>query len=377
MFDWPLMVGNATREDVRDVVNFLQAGDEVPRLTNGAQVRSFEAEFAAYIGTRYACMVNSGASANMVTMAALKHLYGYGRVMVPVLAWVSDITAIMHAGLEPEFCDIEPDTLGMKAPADCTGFLAAMAVHCLGFRCDLPAVRVIEDCCEALGAEHGGAKLGSFGLASNFSFYYSHHITTVEGGMICTNDAEFYETCRMLRGHGLLRECSDADYRQNIEQSFPDLDPQFIFVMPGFNVRPTEIQAVMGRSQLKRLEENVAARGANLRLFLSALDPALYRTQYRVEGSSSFALPLVLNHPDSGLMNCVISLLQASGIEYRRGTVGGGNQLRHPYLRSLYGDRYKDFPQAEHAHHFGLFVGNYPSLETWKIEALTEKLNKL
>ena len=380
---WPLMQNNITHADKLALMEFL-ASEHIPRLTNGVQVRAFEAEFAAYIGTKHACLVNSGASANLVTMAALRHLYGAGEVAVPTITWVSDITSVIQAGMTPRFCDVDPETLGMEC-RDAVGPLtrAAFVTHVLGFVSNFPdAPLLIEDCCEALGARmHEGTgaccKAGNFGLASNFSFYYAHHMTTVEGGMICTNDRAFHETCRMLRGHGLLRECDDAEYRQRYEQSFPDLDPQFIFMMPGYNVRPTELQAVLGRAQLPRLDANVAARGANLRTFLSALDPAKYRTRYRLEGSSNYALPLILQEKDTFLMGRVLGCLQAEGVEYRKGTAGGGNQLRQPYLRKLYGNLHESFPQAEHISDFGLYVGNYPDLKAETIEALCQKLNAL
>lgn len=386
---WPLMHENILRQDLVAIVDFLgvhnypDAEQPIPKLTNGEQVRAFEEEFAAYIGTRYACMVSSGASANLISMAALAHIYGPGDVLVPTITWVSDVTAVMQAGLTPRFVDVNPATLGMdwaEVVSKCGKNVPIFATHVLGFNTlpvVLPHPYLIEDCCEAIGATIGKRKLGTFGLASNFSFYYAHHLTTIEGGMICTSDRTFYETCRMLRGHGLLRECSDLDYRLKMEQSFPDLDPQFIFVLPGYNARPTELQAVLGRSQLKRLDANVAARSANLCMFLAALDPNKYRTRYRLEGSSSYAFPLILCEKDAFLLGRVLGCLQAEGVEYRRGTSGGGNQLRQPYLRKLYGDLHTQFPQAEHVHDFGLYIGNYPGLAVNQIEALCERLNTL
>lgn len=380
--NWPLMRNNITPADLAELRYFLgQVDGAVPRLTNGDQVRAFEEEFSAYIGTKYACMVNSGASANVITMAALAHLYGSGEIAVPTIAWVSDVTAVLQAGLSPRFVDVDPETLGMNWDnAVGPQTMAIFPTHTLGFdgsppiKPDLP---MIEDCCEALGGTHDWSMLGSNGLASNFSFYYAHHMTTVEGGMICTSDRAFYETCRMLRGHGLLRECSDADYRAKMEQTFPELDPQFIFVMAGYNMRPTEIQAVMGRSQLKRLDENVSARSSNLRLFLSLLDPSKYRTRYRLEGSSNYALPLILHDKSPLLFGTVLGCLQDAGVEYRVGTAGGGNQLRQPYLQKIYGNLYKQFPEAEHISDYGLYLGNYPDLKASDIEALCERLNAL
>lgn len=388
--NWPLMANNITGADLAEVRYFLgQATGEIPRLTNGARVREFEEKFAQYIGTKYACMVNSGASANLVTMAALRHLEAATKVLVPCITWVSDVTSIMQAGMEPVFADVNPRTLGIDWDKCPSAVDAAFVTHCLGFNA-LPEdwneeVVLIEDCCEALGAEGDGGsqshplgkRLGSYGLASNFSFYYAHHMTTVEGGMICTDDPLFYDTCRMMRGHGLVRESQDEDYKREMAQTFVDLDPQFIFAMPAYNVRPTEIQAVFGLSQMERLNFNVRRRTENLDIFLQLLDASKYRTDYRLEGSSNYALPLVLHEKHPVMMGRVIGELMLNGVEFRRGTAGGGNQLRQPYLQKLYGGRHADYPEAEHIHNFGLYIGNFPDLEPARIDALCRKLNAL
>lgn len=388
MLDWPLMRENITTEDTEALVRFLTATvnyDDVvtmsvPRLTNGDQVRAFEEEFAAWQGSKYAVMVNSGASANLITMQALKIMCGPGRVLVPCITWVSDIAAVLHAGLEPVFVDVDPRTLGMDMwQAAKHNALATFVTHCLGF----PALKewhggtLIEDCCESLGAQAGGHKLGNFGLMSNFSFYYAHHMSTIEGGMVCTDDARVYQTLRMLRSHGLAREMTDTAYKNAAAETFPDLDPEFIFVHPAYNVRPTEINAVIGRSQLSRLDYQNAKRTANLVAFLNGLDASKYRVDYAMEGSSNYALPLVLQAADAELFSKVLALMGELGVEYRKGTAGGGNQLRQPYARERWGEHYNNFPQAEHIHNYGLYIGNYPGLEVWKIEALCERLNKL
>lgn len=368
---------NVTRADVNAMVAFL-AQDPLPRLTQGDQVRAFEEEFAQWLGVKHAVFVNSGASANLITMAALRIMRGPLRVAVPVITWVSDIAAVLHAGHAPVFTDVDPRTLGMRNSAYAADVI--FPTHCLGFFSGNEAEGglLIEDCCESLGATHDAKKLGTFGLASNFSFYYAHHMSTIEGGMVCTNDDDFYQTLRMLRSHGLVREMSDPAKKDAIAASYPDLDPEFIFAMPAYNVRSTELNAVIGRSQLKRVDESITTRTENLMLFLSQLDAAKYRVDYRVEGSSNYALPLVLREADAGLMERVVALLRASGVEHRRGTAGGGNQLRQPYAKARFGEHlHKRFPEAEHIHQFGLYLGNYPSLEDWKIEELCKGLNAL
>ncbi len=391
---WPLMNENVSRDDLREVVDLVypcpmdpEYSGKVPQLTNGPQVAAFEREFADWLGVKYAVMVNSGASANLITMHALRELYGPGEVIAPCITWSSDIMSVIHAGLTPVFVDIDPRTLGMdlKQALDkvCAGTLAVFMTHCLGFNAltqPFPGgVRLVEDCCESIGATVcDNLKLGSEGYASNFSFYYGHHMTTIEGGMICTSDEGFYETCRVLRSHGMTREIAGAETRKAYEN--PLTWPDFTFEHCGFNMRSTEINAVIGRSQLKRLDANVAKRTENLLLFLSLLDPQKYRTDYAVEGSSNFALPLVLQEPDAHLMRRVLLTLDQCGVEYRRGTAGGGNQLRQPYLRRIFGGdsryHYAAFQQAEHVHNYGLYVGNYPTLDQQMIAEVCDKLNR-
>lgn len=371
-FNWPLMRENITISDRRAIAAFVLNTD---RFTNGPEVEDFENRFSEYIGCRYAVMVNSGASANLLTMKALA-IAGQKRVLVPCITWVSDIAAVVHAGLEPVFADVDPRTIGIcwsKADRSCD---VEFPTHCLGFdalsdyRPNYGAI-LVEDCCESIGAARRGIRIGAESPISNFSFYYGHHMSTIEGGMICTNDQGFYDEFRMLRSHGLTREMKNPP-----EQS-PFVYHDFTFQYLAYNVRATELQAVLGKEQLKRLPANVIARTNNLTTFLGLLDGAKYRTDYAIEGSSNFALPLVLQDAESNLMRRVLVALDTFGIEYRRGTAGGGNQLRQPYARRRWGDFYRDFPEAEHIHKFGLYIGNYPGIELDNIERLCEALNAL
>jgi CDP-6-deoxy-D-xylo-4-hexulose-3-dehydrase len=171
-------------------------------------------------------------------------------------------------------------------------------------------------------------------------------------------------------------ECNGR--KKDYADDHPDLNPEFIFAHAGYNVRSTEINAVIGRSQLKRLDENNLARTANLNLFLQHLDPDLYQTDFATEGSSNYAFTLILKAPDPKLCDRVIAMLQKHGIEFRRGTAGGGNQLRQPYLRRRLGDdAWRACPKADHVHFYGFYIGNYPSLERERILRLCEWLNGL
>jgi CDP-6-deoxy-D-xylo-4-hexulose-3-dehydrase len=388
VLDWPLMDNNITREDLNVIIAFLQR-DPAPILTQSSQVQGFEEDWSKWLGVKYSVFLNSGSSANLVTMSALRALRGPGKIIVPTLTWVSDIASVLQAGFEPVFVDIDPRTLGMNT-RQVVDLLdddvkAVFLTHILGYNAlddfllDTLAKRgipLIEDVCESHGATHRGRKLGSLGFASNFSFYYAHHMSTIEGGMVCTNDEEFYETVRMFRAHGMVREMKSAERKKAAAARHPDLNPDFIFAYPAYNMRSTEINAVLGRAQLLRLDENNRRRRRNLEIFLKHLDSRLYRTDFAMEGQCNYAFTLVLNQPDEGLRDRVQNALRASKVEFRRGASGGGNQLRQPYLRQrLPLLRPEDYPQVDHVHFFGFYLGNYPSLEAGRIQQLCALLN--
>jgi CDP-4-dehydro-6-deoxyglucose reductase, E1 len=381
------MKNNISRADLAGVIDFLRQDD--PILTQSTQVEEFEKEWSAWLGVKHSVFVNSGSSANLLTITALREHYGLGEIIVPTLTWVSDIASVIQCGFKPVFVDIDQRTLGMDNAQVVRKITpqtkAVFLTHVLGYNAlsqslldELAARRIplIEDVCESYGATFDRQKLGTFGLVSDFSFYYAHHLTTVEGGMISTNDSDLYETLRMLRSHGMVRESRSDELRQSYAERHPDLHPDFIFAFPAYNVRSTEINAVIGRSQIKRLNENNKLRSENLTLFLENLDPTKYQTDFATAGSCNYAFTLVLKRPDTVLSSKVMKTLREHGVEYRRGASGGGNQLRQPYLKRLLGDAdLKQFPNVEHVHFYGFYIGNYPGLEREKIRALCSLLN--
>src|SRR5581483_153919 len=385
----PLMANNITRHDLNQVITFLQ--QDVPILTQSEQVRAFEREWSDRLGVKHSVFVNSGASANLVTLTALYHTHGPGEVIVPTLTWVSDIASVIQTGFKPVFVDINPRTLGMDTDQVIRKLTpqtkAVFLTHILGYngldqrlRDELKArnIPLIEDVCESHGATFEGKKLGTHGLVSNFSFYYAHHMSTIEGGVVCTNDPHLYETVRMLRSHGMVREAISPALRERYKEQHPDLNPDFIFAFPAYNVRSTEINAVIGRSQLKRLDANNRLRTRNLSLFLEHLDPRRYQTNFATEGSCNYAFTLVLKDPDIPLRDRVMDAMKTHGVEFRRGTSGGGNQLRQPYLRKLFPEiRPEDYPRVDHVHFHGFYLGNYPELDPKKIQTLCRILNQL
>lgn len=388
VLDWPLMQNNITRADLDAVIEFL--GQE-PVLTQSQQVRAFEKEWSEWLGVKYSVFVNSGASANLITMAACREIFGPGEIITPTLTWVSDVASVLQNGFKPVFADINPRTLGMDTEEILrllnSQTRAVFLTHVLGYNAltaqlveELAARRIplVEDVCESHGATFTGRKLGTFGVAANFSFYYAHHMSTIEGGMVCTDDRQFYETVRMFRSHGMVRESTSEEIKKEYQQRHADLNPDFIFAFPAYNVRSTEINAVIGRSQLRRLDKNNEIRRRNLALFLENLDSSKYRTDFAVEGSCNYAFTLILTHPDGALRDRVESALRRAKVEFRRGTAGGGNQLRQPYARKRIGEReFEKFPRVDHVHFYGYYIGNYPDLEPGKILELCALLNRL
>ncbi|MBN2189566.1 MAG: DegT/DnrJ/EryC1/StrS aminotransferase family protein [Chitinispirillaceae bacterium] len=386
--NWPLMDNNITRNDLDVLVRFLEGQ---PRLTQSENVNSFEREWSQWVGVNYSVYVNSGASANLITMAALKHLYGGGEIIVPTLTWVSDIASVLQNGFTPVFVDINPGNLCMDVDQVIHKMTektrAVFITHVQGFNglsdkllsaCQGRGIPLIEDVCESHGATFKGKKLGSFGLISNFSYYYAHHMSTVEGGMVCTNDEKIYETLRILRSHGMAREALSRDVREHHVRENPSLSPDFIFLYPAYNVRGTEIGAVLGRSQLPRLDKNILKRNANFKLFLDNLDDKKYFTDFDLEGSSNYAFNLILKNADAALRERLESALREADVEFRRGSSGGGNQLRQPYLRPyVSADECSAYPHVEHVHFFGYYIGNFPDLKKEKILSLCSLLNGL
>jgi len=382
------MENNITIEDLDKAIEFLKS---MPRLTQSSNVQAFEAEWSKWLGVRFSIYVNSGASANLITMALLKHLYGSGEIIVPTLTWVSDIASVIQNGFTPVFVDINPRNLCMDDKQVITKLSkkikAVFLTHVQGFNglteqllstLKERNIPLIEDVCESHGATFKGKKLGSFGLISNFSFYFAHHMSTIEGGMVCTNSQDIYEMIRMLRSHGMVREASSEKIKQRYARENPDLTPDFIFAFPAYNVRNTEIGAVIGLNQLKHLDENNAKRIRNLEIFLKNLDPKKYKTDFNLEGSCNYAFNLIIKKPDIKFRDKVERALRQAGVEFRRGSSGGGNQVRQPYLKGIVQDKeWEKYPETEHVHFFGYYIGNYPNLQQQKILSLCNLLNKV
>jgi CDP-4-dehydro-6-deoxyglucose reductase, E1 len=383
----PLMRNNITKSDLDKVIEHLQQDD--PILTQSKFVEQFENSWSKWVGVRFSVFVNSGSSANLITLATLRELYGCGDVILPPLTWSSDVAAVLHNGFNPVFVDINMRNLCMdvdqtiEAITDTTR--AVFITHAQGFNglttrllqeLENRNIPLIEDVSEAHGAMFSGKRLGAFGLMSNFSFYYAHHLSTIEGGMVCTNNPEVYQILRMFRSHGMVREISDKNTRQEFSDRFPDLNPDFIFAYPAYNVRNTEIGAIIGLNQLTRLDTNNSKRSSNFHIFLENLDTHRFVTDFDVEGSCNYALNIILKQSDLSLRDRIEDKLKIANVEFRRGSAGGGNQIRQPYLKPFIAENdWLNYPIVDHVHFYGWYIGNYPSLGKDEILKLCDLLN--
>ena len=372
---YPLMRNNITRKDLDAMIEHLKQDD--PILTNGPKCRQFEEAWSEWLGVKYSVFVNSGASANLLSMTMLKIMYPEGgEIIVPPLTWVSDIASVLQTGFTPVFVDIDLDTLGMNSDAILDALTpntrAVFLSHIQGFNAlnddllielDKWGVHLIEDVCESHGATHNRQLCGSFGLMSNFSFYYAHHMTTIEGGMICTNDEDIYHTLRMLRSHGMVRECGNEVKKIVYKSANPELNPDFIFAHAAYNMRNNELGGILGLSQLPNLNQNVILRNRNHERFLSRLNQDKYFVGFKLVGASNYAFNLILKEKDEVFVAKLMQKMKEEGIEFRRGSAGGGNQLRQPYLKNIVSeDFHKNFPNTEHVHFYGFYLGNFPSM---------------
>ena len=386
----PLMSDNISRDDIDCLVEFLQQ-EPIPRLTNGPKVVEFEEKWSKWLGVKHSVFVNSGTAANELTMLALKYMYpDGGQIIVPPLTWISDINAVWFANFDTVFVDINLKNLSFdldkleKAITDKTK--AIFLTHILGLNalsdrllkiCEDNNILLIEDVCESHGVTYNNVKAGSIGFASNFSFYFAHHMSTIEGGMISTNDDNFYQLCRSLRSHGMVREFTDNKLIEKYNNDHPDLNQDFIFIGPAHNFRSTEINAVLGLCQLDKLDSNNKIRVNNFKYFVENLNSEKFYTDFEMDGQSNYAFIVILKEADFKLRDKIENIMNENGIEFRRGLSGGGNQLRQPSFKDKFKEHelYENFPNVEHVHNFSWYIGNYPTLEIEKIDNLLGILN--
>ena len=385
---WELAADTWADEERAAINRVLDSG----RYTIGPEIAAFEKAFAAYHGKRHAVMVNSGSSANLVAVASLFHkkdrpLQPGDEVIVPAISWATTYHPFQQYGLKLRFVDVELDTLNI----DTTQLQAALtpktkaivAVSILGNPAALDIMRafadahgltMLEDNCESLDAELNGQKTGTFGDIGTFSFFFSHHISTGEGGMLITDDAELDALARAVRAHGWIRDIPDGlDLFEEGEDSFAEA---YRFVIPGYNLRPQEFNGAAGLEQLKKLPAMTERRRANLALFQDAFgDDECFIIQRENGKSSSFCFPMIVK-PDCGLERAdVFGPLEEADIGFRM--ITGGNFPRHDAIQYFDYDIVGDLANADIAHDRGFFVGNHPFDLSQQIARLRDVFNKL
>lgn len=379
----PLSVPLYGAEEVRAALELLLS----QYVTAGARVREFERAFADFVGAKHAVMVNSGSSANLLALSALaaqavpNGLRAGDEVIVPAVTWPTTVTPILQNGCVPVFVDIDRHTLNLR-PEDLGRALsprtrAIFVVHLLGNPVAMePVMRfaqehdlwVLEDTCESLGTQIDGRRAGAIGDIGTFSFYFSHHITTVEGGMLVTDDGQLADLVRSLRSHGWTRELSN---RREIEAASPWIDPRFLFVHLGYNVRPMEVQAAFGLVQLERLEQFNEARRRNARTLIAALadiDELEFVAEQEGGRSTWFGFPVVL--PDAETRQALSRHLEERQIETR--PIVAGNLTVQPAFRDSPHRTVGSLANATAIGQRGLFIGNHPELDERRLAHIVE-----
>jgi CDP-4-dehydro-6-deoxyglucose reductase, E1 len=376
---WKLAEDTISRDEIEGLAEWLLSG---PRLTQGELVAAFEARWSEWLGTRHSIFVSSGTTANLALVACVGRRLGRPpRIGVSAVTWATNVTPAQLLRYPITVFDIDRRTLGVSPAAVCEAMAAGridvlFVTHLLGFNALTDevlrtaaehGVLILEDCCEAHGARHGEAHVGTRGIGGTFSFYFGHHMSTIEGGMVSTDDDELADELRLFRSHGLARESNRFDeYRDE----YPNVDPRFLFVLPGLNLRSTELNAWLGLQQLPALDDRIAARNANLSRFLAGAPDSLWR-DYETLGVSSFALPLIANDPAMKVQ--VDRVIDELAIESR--PVVAGNLLEQPFLQgadvAVYGG---SVPNAEHVHRFGTYVGNGHHVTAEMVDALLDRL---
>jgi CDP-4-dehydro-6-deoxyglucose reductase, E1 len=364
---WSLMDNAVTDSDKLDLVRFILTSD---RYTNGPKVREFEQEWSNWLGSKYSLMVSSGSTANFLLVAAVKEKFGLkngDKVLLPACTWVTNVSPVFQLGLQPVFCDVNIQNFSfdiehmLQIREHHPDIKMIFVSHLLGFSAEterykeiFPQAIIIDDICESHGClAPDGKRRGADSLGATFSFYFGHHMTTVEGGMVSTNDPDLYELMRMKRSHGLARESGNLDKYKN---QHPEIHPQFLFMTDGYNFRSSDINAVLGLSQLKRLDDNIQIRRENFAKFVSIISEhadKFYQIDLQQQ-NSNFCFPFIAKEKET--ISKLKLAFDNNNVEHR--PVIGGNLLRQPFLKGYDFGATKETYTADLINDHGLYIGN-------------------
>jgi CDP-6-deoxy-D-xylo-4-hexulose-3-dehydrase len=358
------------------------------RTSMAEKTHEFEKEFSSWQGCNSSIMVNSGSSADLLICHLLSNplnplIPKNSEIIIPIVTWPTQIWSAMMAGFNVKFVDVDPQTLNLDIN-DLRKIIskdtkALFLVHLLGNPCNMDEileicaennVQIIEDCCEAMGASWDGVKVGNFGIASSFSFFFSHHITTMEGGMICVQNAENTEQLKLLRAHGWVRNVDPENF--GLER-YPDLDSRYAFVNWGFNVRPTELQAGFGLHQLKKVDIFAEKRKKISRKFNSYLNEGTFLKTPLVHSKASpswLALPIMVDESAPFSRDEIVLFLEKNGVETR--PIVAGNLSEHPVANIFKAFKDREFPGAGRVHKRGFYIGLSPMQDDTAIDKLID-----
>lgn len=368
---FPLATTSWDQAEIAAMQKVIAAG----QFTMGTHVQQYERDFAQYLGSKYCVMVSSGSTANLIMVGALFYrkdspLKAGDEVIVPAVSWSTTYFPLHQYGLKLKFVDIDRDTLNFdleelkKAVSPRTRLI--MAVNLLGNPNDFTAIRqiigsrpitLIEDNCESLGATFQGKQAGTFGVMGSFSSFFSHHISTMEGGIVCTDDEELYHILLCLRAHGWTRNLPKQNHVTGTK-SDDFFEESFKFVLPGYNVRPLELSGAIGIEQLKKLPTFVSERRKNAERFRQHFaNDANFRIQKELGESSWFGFSLVIREDSKLTRKEVVAALTAAGIECR--PIVAGNFARNSVLKWIDHEIQGSLPNANRIDQHGLFLGNH------------------
>ena len=387
---YPLAVNTWDNKEIIKIKNLLDKG----KLTMGKYVNQYEKMFAKKNKNKFAIMTNSGSSSNLLMFSALlytrqkKLKIKHGdEVIVPAVSWSTSYTPIYQLNLKMKFVDIDLDTLNYdlkelkKSITKKTK--AILCVNVLGNPNDFFAIQqiikdkkiiLIEDSCEAMGAKFGKLNVGNFGIMSSFSSYFSHHISTIEGGIITTDDKELYHIMLSLRAHGWTRDLPNNN--MILKKSKNKFNEMYNFVLPGYNLRPTEINGVAGIEQLKKLDKFLKIRRKNAATFVKLFkNNSTFKIQKEVEKSSWFAFSFIIKNNSYKKFKELIKILETLKIEYR--PIISGNFADKYVSKKYFKVENKNLKNAKYLDKFGIMIGNNPIDMSEILKKLSAKLSQL
>lgn len=379
-FNWPLMQNTITWSDRIKMTKFILTTD---KYTQGKMVSEFEKKWSTWLGVKNSLFVTSGSTANFLLVSSVMEKYKIksgDKVLLPACTWMTNVAPPIQLGLSPIFCDINLEdysfdsTMVEKIAKDHPDIKLIFITHLLGIPAPseylkslFPNAIIIDDVCESHGViGEDNRKVGAANVGSTFSFYFGHHMTTIEGGMVSTNDEELYDLMKMKRSHGMSRNSSNPDHYSSM---YPDIEKSFLFITDGYNFRNTELSAVLGISQLTRLDSYIQRRKINHELFCKIISSRkdIFYPVPDTKNNSSFSFPLICRN--GKIKQKLIQLLKDKKVEYR--PIVGGNLLKQPFITRM-NVNIPNCPNADIIHENGVYIGNNQFVDESNMELLKD-----